>query len=63
MAEARVPVQAYWVVLYCDECGARMQATGLVKTSYPPWYPHKCPDCGFEKDYRKQYPYIDYEEE
>ena len=58
--ESRRLVEAVEVVLFCDECGEKMQHTGMILTSEPPWYPHKCPDCGLLKNYRKKYPYVEY---
>lgn len=33
--------------MYCPSCGCEMQFTGMVLTSYPAQYPHKCPECGY----------------
>ena len=43
----------------CPKCGqGYMRPTGIVLTSNPPQYPHKCQSCGHEQIYGMQYPYI-----
>lgn len=61
--EVREHIRAVRVMLYCDECGARMKPTGTVIMTHPAKHPHRCPDCGFQDNYDHQYPYIDYEDE
>jgi len=63
VATTRVPVHAFLVVLYCEECGARMHPTGMILTTMPPKYPHKCQGCGYTENQDKKYPYLDYDEE
>ena len=35
-----------------------MRPTGVVLTSNPPQYPHKCTKCGYEQIYQVRYPYV-----
>lgn len=35
----------------CDECGGRMNSTGMCLTTYPAQYPYKCEDCGHSETY------------
>lgn len=47
--------------MLCDECQiGQMLPTGVVLTSYPEQYQHKCNKCGCVKTYNKQYPFIEY---
>lgn len=54
-------VRTYKVELICDECGVPMEFTGMMLTSYPPQYPHKCPKCGKHETVFECYPKIEYE--
>jgi rubrerythrin len=61
MAERTTDVKTVRVAYVCDVCMKReMEFAGLVLTSYPPQYPHKCPGCGHVVNLRKQYPVIEY---
>ena len=31
--------------LFCDRCGAEMEATNIIRACGPPIYEHKCPKC------------------
>lgn len=42
MKEDRKEVKTYEVKAYCDKCGGEMKSAGLVLTSNPPYYIHKC---------------------
>lgn len=58
MTEVR-KVQATQVDERCPKCGQGwMRGTGIVLTSNPPQYPHKCTNCGYTQTYGVQYPYI-----
>ncbi len=59
MAVVKMEAKTYQVEYRCDDCGeANMEATNVVKTSMPPWYVHRCPKCGVEKDLRERYPHM-----
>jgi hypothetical protein len=43
----------------CPVCGnGWMRPTGIVLTTNPPQYPHKCNSCGYEQVYPIRYPYV-----
>lgn len=44
----------------CKNCSdGEMKSTGVVLTSNPPWYVHKCNSCGISENYLNQcYPWI-----
>ena len=45
----------------CPSCHKGfMLVTGVMKTSMPPYYEHKCKSCGHKEDYRETYPRIVY---
>lgn len=47
--------------ILCDECQiGQMLPTGVVLTSYPEQYQHKCDKCGHVEVFYKCYPVIDY---
>ena len=57
MSEVKTEVRTFNVEYVCDSCNqANMRSTGIVLTSNPPWYPHKCPNCGACQDFRTSYP-------
>ena len=61
MPELSKEVCTYSVSYICDECGkGEMRATGVMLTSNPPQFPHKCNSCGVEKVFRAKYPQIAY---
>lgn len=33
----------------CKKCNEQMKWDGLVRTSNPPMYMHKCPKCGYSE--------------
>ena len=52
-------VQTRQVDMKCPACGTGyMRPNGIVKTSNPPWYTHRCTNCGNEQDYGVRYPFI-----
>jgi uncharacterized Zn finger protein len=57
----RREVKTYKVDLICDECGTPMEFTGVVLTSYPGQYVHKCPNCGRTESPACAYPITEYE--
>lgn len=57
----RREVKTYKVDLICDECGTPMEFTGVVLTSYPGQYVHKCPNCGRTESPACVYPITEYE--
>ena len=47
----------------CPVCNKGwMRPTGIVLTTEPPQYPHKCSSCGYEAVYPMRYPYTVYSE-
>lgn len=57
----RREVRTYKVELICDECGVPMEFTGMVYTTYPGQYEHRCPKCGRTSCPNCAYPIIEYE--
>jgi transposase-like protein len=52
-------VQVKQVDEKCPVCGKGwMRPTGIVSTSYPPNFQHKCTLCGYMQNYSVRYPYI-----
>jgi hypothetical protein len=55
-------VQPIRVKLMCD-CGCEMEYTGMMLSTVPLQYLHKCPKCGHQEAFvNKIYPYIDFKE-
>ena len=57
--EEKYKVQTYEIDYKCDVCGkGRYRPTGIVLTSFPIQYPHRCNFCGAEMNVREHtYPY------
>ncbi|MFW6311365.1 MAG: hypothetical protein ACOC1K_03930 [Nanoarchaeota archaeon] len=52
-------VQSQQVDERCPVCKEGwMRPTGVVLTTQPPQYPHKCNKCNYEQTYQVRYPYI-----
>lgn len=47
--------------LYCDECGEKMQSTGIVFCTYPERYEYFCPKCNNKTTSLNSYPHLLYE--
>ncbi len=67
MKEDRKEVKTFVISAYCDKCGGEMKSAGLVLTSNPPYYIHKCEWCGAEEQSHYVYPrtvykYVEVEE-
>ncbi len=62
--ETRTIVNTIWIDMLCesDFCDGKMRPTGRVLESYPTEYRHECTICDIEKNFRKQFPYIEYKE-
>ena len=61
MPEVKTEVKTYQVKNMCG-CGKEyMVSTGVVFTTCPLKYEHKCPSCGVLMSSITQYPYIRYE--
>jgi transcription elongation factor Elf1 len=61
MAEIKKEVKTYKTEYVCDECGigTMESCSGIVLTSNPPRYPHKCTNCGCERHFTgTKYPVI-----
>lgn len=63
MAETRREVRVFRIDFVCESCNkGNMVATGEMLTSNPPWYIHKCDNCGVtEKYFNKSYPSVEQE--
>lgn len=61
MKISRTPVTWFLERLFCD-CGGEMKSTGMVLTSNPYQYPHKCSNCDFGATLHESYPRVMYEE-
>ncbi len=62
MSEHSYSVRVIRTDYICDECKVgKMGPAGLMLTSNPPWYVHKCPNCNKEINLRNSYPVISYE--
>ncbi|MDO4328743.1 MAG: hypothetical protein Q4C66_05345 [Lachnospiraceae bacterium] len=58
MAEIITECKVIRVEMVCDKCmEGMMEPTGLVLTSYPPRYEHRCSVCGHEKMYHVRFPH------
>ena len=44
------------------ECGGEFKPNGIVLTTYPEQYPHKCDRCGKLDVFYCEYPKVEYEE-
>ncbi len=59
----RTEVKTIKVELVCEECnkGVMEGCAGVVLTTYPAQYPHKCTECGAEIHVTgTTYPYMEY---
>lgn len=57
MPEKEFEVKTVGIDYVCDVCGVgTMSHTGIVLSSNPPQYPHKCWNCGHEQTYYSRYP-------
>lgn len=54
-------VKPFLVIKKCLKCKIEMKPTGLSLLSSPPQFPHKCPRCGYEENFSKVYPCLEYE--
>lgn len=61
MYEERIPVRPFRVYARC-ECGGTFFPAGIVLTTFPPLYPHRCEDCRKTKEFESVFPYVDYVE-
>ena len=58
MAQEVKKVEVVMVDEKCPQCNkGYMRPTGIVLTSNPPHYPHKCNKCGYEQTYGNTFPY------
>lgn len=48
--------------IYCSDCGEAFKWTGITLTSNPPWFPHTCPQCKYEVNFREIFPNTVYKE-
>lgn len=60
--KTEVKVVYHKVKMLCDSCiEGEMLHTGIVLTSYPPQYEHRCNVCNSLANYTNNYPYIEQE--
>ena len=50
------------IVLAKCECGGMFKYQGISIATNPPFYPHKCTDCGKVEDFNVVYPTVEYVE-
>lgn len=55
-----VDVQPIFRRLFCEDCDVEMTTDNNVKTSDPPQYDYKCPNCGKEETHPAIYPHLDF---
>jgi hypothetical protein len=65
--ETRRFVRTIEVNIYCDKCSedkitSFLQFTGICKPLYPPLYVYECSLCQKKLNFKRHYPYIEYEE-
>lgn len=64
--EERVEVKQFLVKYKCPKCKTGyLEATGMVYTTNPPYYPHVCtnPECGHSEEFMGvSYPHTEMEE-
>lgn len=59
----KVEVKCYMTMVYCRHCGAPLQPSDTVLTSYPPQYQYFCNYCNKDSlTSYERYPKIEYEE-
>ena len=64
MSETRTPVHPVRVDRICDDCNEGvMRPTGMVLTSCPAQYVHRCTHCDQASSYTQSYPFIDFQDE
>jgi len=63
--EQRIEVKTIQVDFKCPKCiSGFLRPTGMVLSTYPPQYPHKCnnPNCDYHERFMEvSYPYTTYE--
>ena len=55
----KMPVEVNYL---CDDCGGTVLPTGIVLTSDPLKFQHKCSKCGKIYNFTESYPHIVYED-
>lgn len=61
MSEVATQIFPHRVEYLCDACRkGTMRPTGMVLTSHPPQYPHRCTACDASMTSLKQYPCIEW---
>lgn len=55
------PMKSVQIDYKCDYCGSGyMRPTGIMLTSYPPQFPHRCNKCGVSMTFVEEYPIARY---
>ena len=62
MITEKVYVRPYILAGYCDKCGGRLKATGIVYTTYPEIYEYACVECGHRQESHAMLDTVLYEE-
>jgi DNA-directed RNA polymerase subunit RPC12/RpoP len=57
--KVKIPVELHYL---CDDCKVEVESTGMVLTTDPLQYVHKCPKCGKKYNLNQGYPCIVYED-
>ncbi len=64
MSETSTPLRPVSIDYLCDACGiGHMRPTGIMLTSHPPQFPHRCDHCDAHQNFDVRYPHVRYEEE
>lgn len=60
--EKKIKVDTYIINFMCEKCKVgSMVSSGIILTSDPPKYEHRCNKCGIKENYDIRYPDIRYE--
>lgn len=60
--EEKIECKVFVVEYRCPECKeGTLHPTGMVLTSYPAQYPHKCSKCSYMETFLEKYPKLSYE--
>ena len=61
MPREQMPLRPVRVDYKCDKCGAGyMRPTGVLLTSNPPQFPHRCNNCDAHQNFTEKYPTVRY---
>lgn len=61
MPREQQPLRPILVDYHCDSCGnGHYRPTGMVLSSHPPQYPHRCDSCDEARTFHTEYPALRY---